>query len=68
MTQRLPDPAILTISGLQTHFFTREGIIKAVDGVDLAVGRGEVLGLVGESGCGKSVTALSLRFSFFSEE
>ena len=44
MTQRLPDPAILQISGLQTHFFTREGIIKAVDGVDLAVGRGEVLG------------------------
>jgi peptide/nickel transport system ATP-binding protein len=60
MTQRVADPALLTISGLQTHFFTREGIIKAVDGVDLTVGRGEVLGLVGESGCGKSVTALSI--------
>jgi oligopeptide/dipeptide ABC transporter ATP-binding protein len=60
MTQPVADSAILKISGLQTHFFTREGIIKAVDGVDLAVGRGEVLGLVGESGCGKSVTALSI--------
>ena len=60
MTERVAEPAILRISGLQTHFFTREGIIKAVDGVDLAVGRGEVLGLVGESGCGKSVTALSI--------
>jgi oligopeptide/dipeptide ABC transporter ATP-binding protein len=51
---------ILDISGLQTHFHTREGVIKAVDGVDLSVSRGEVLGLVGESGCGKSVTALSI--------
>jgi oligopeptide/dipeptide ABC transporter ATP-binding protein len=60
MTQPAADPAILKISGLQTHFFTREGTIKAVDGVDLAVGRGEILGLVGESGCGKSVSALSI--------
>jgi oligopeptide/dipeptide ABC transporter ATP-binding protein len=60
MTQLPADAEILNISGLRTHFHTREGIIKAVDGVDLAVSRGEVLGLVGESGCGKSVTALSI--------
>ena len=60
MTQFPADAEILNISGLRTHFHTREGVIKAVDGVDLAVSRGEVLGLVGESGCGKSVTALSI--------
>lgn len=52
--------AILRISGLKTHFFTSEGVVKAVDGVDFAIKRGEVLGLVGESGCGKSVSALSI--------
>ncbi len=52
--------AILKVSGLKTYFFTSEGIIKAVDGVDFEVRKGEVLGLVGESGCGKSVTALSI--------
>lgn len=51
---------ILKVSGLRTYFFTSEGTIKAVDGVDFEVMRGEVLGLVGESGCGKSVTALSI--------
>jgi len=51
---------ILQIKGLKTHFFTEDGIVRAVDGVDLAVKRGEVLGLVGESGCGKSVTSLSI--------
>ncbi|RLB07890.1 MAG: ABC transporter ATP-binding protein [Deltaproteobacteria bacterium] len=51
---------LLKIRGLKTYFFTRWGIIKAVDDVDLEVGRGETLGLVGESGCGKSVTALSV--------
>jgi len=60
MTQLPADSEILKISELQTFFFTREGIIKAVDGLDLAVGQGEILGLVGESGCGKSVTALSI--------
>lgn len=51
---------ILSIQGLSTYFYARDGIIKAVDGVDLELGRGEVLGIVGESGCGKSMTALSV--------
>jgi oligopeptide/dipeptide ABC transporter ATP-binding protein len=51
---------LLEVNGLATYFFTRDGVVKAVDGVDLTVDRGEVLGLVGESGCGKSVTSLSI--------
>jgi oligopeptide/dipeptide ABC transporter ATP-binding protein len=51
---------LLEIRNLRTYFRTDEGIAKAVDGVDLKVPRGETLGLVGESGCGKSVTALSI--------
>lgn len=51
---------ILEIKGLKTYFFTEEGIVRAVDGVDLVVKPGEVLGIVGESGCGKSVTTLSI--------
>jgi oligopeptide/dipeptide ABC transporter ATP-binding protein len=51
---------LLEIRNLRTYFKTDEGIAKAVDGVDLKVIRGETLGLVGESGCGKSVTALSI--------
>jgi oligopeptide/dipeptide ABC transporter ATP-binding protein len=51
---------LLEIQDLQTHFFTSEGVVKAVDGVDLTVYPGKTLGLVGESGCGKSVTALSI--------
>ena len=51
---------LLTISNLRTHFQMRRGIVKAVDGVSLAIDRGENLGLVGESGCGKSVTGLSI--------
>lgn len=51
---------LLEVSNLKTHFFIEEGVVKAVDGVDLHVKRGQVLGLVGESGCGKSVTALSI--------
>src|ERR1700716_1320604 len=50
----------LDVRELQTHFFLRRGIVKAVDGVSFSLRRGEVLGLVGESGCGKSLTALSL--------
>ncbi len=51
---------LLDIRGLKTHFDTRQGVVKAVDAVDLHLDRGEVLGLVGESGCGKSVTSLSV--------
>ena len=51
---------LLEVRNLKTHFFTEDGIVKAVDGVDFVVRRGEVLGLVGESGCGKSVTSLSI--------
>jgi len=51
---------LLDIRGLKTHFATDDGIVHAVDGVDLAIGRGETVGVVGESGCGKSVTALSI--------
>jgi peptide/nickel transport system ATP-binding protein len=51
---------LLQISGLKTHFATDDGIACAVDGVDLTVDRGETLGVVGESGCGKTVTALSV--------
>jgi len=51
---------LLEIVSLKTHFFTEDGTVKAVDGVDFNVKRGEILGLVGESGCGKSVTALSI--------
>jgi oligopeptide/dipeptide ABC transporter ATP-binding protein len=51
---------LLDVRNLKTHFFTREGVVKAVDGVDLSIRPGEVLGLVGESGCGKSVTSRSI--------
>lgn len=51
---------ILQINELHTHFFTEEGEIPAVDGVSLHVNKGEVVGIVGESGCGKSVTSLSI--------
>ena len=52
--------ALLEIAGLQTHLFSRKGVLKAVDGVSLAVEPGEVVAIVGESGCGKSVTAFSI--------
>jgi oligopeptide/dipeptide ABC transporter ATP-binding protein len=54
------DGNILEVRGLKTYFFTEEGVVKAVDGVDFSVKPGEVVGLVGESGCGKSVTSLSI--------
>jgi peptide/nickel transport system ATP-binding protein len=53
-------PAVLEIDGLKTHFFTAAVVVKAVDGVSYSVRKGETLGVVGESGCGKSVTALSI--------
>ncbi|HEX9182520.1 MAG TPA: ABC transporter ATP-binding protein [Burkholderiales bacterium] len=55
-----PGERLLEIRGLKTHFATDEGMVHAVDGVDLAIERGETLGVVGESGCGKSVTALTV--------
>ena len=51
---------LLEIRGLKTHFATDDGMLRAVDGVDLTIDRGETLGVVGESGCGKTVTALSV--------
>lgn len=51
---------LLNIKGLRTQFFTEGGVVHAVDGIDFTVKRGEVVGLVGESGCGKSVTSLSI--------
>ncbi len=54
------DQPVLKIRGLKTYFFTYHGVVKAVDGVDLTLGREEVLGVVGETGCGKSVTVRSV--------
>ena len=51
---------LLDVKNLKTYFFTDEGMVRAVDGVDLYIEKGETLGVVGESGCGKSVTALSV--------
>jgi oligopeptide transport system ATP-binding protein len=52
--------SLLEVKNLQTHFYTRSGVAKAVEGVSFAVDESETLGLVGESGCGKSVTSLSI--------
>ena len=54
------DGPLLEVKGLATSFQTRDGLVRAVDGIDFAVHRGEIMGLVGESGCGKSVTSLSI--------
>jgi len=56
----VPGEKILDIKGLKTYFFSTEGVAKAVDGVSFHLNSGEVLGIVGESGCGKSVTAQSV--------
>jgi peptide/nickel transport system ATP-binding protein len=56
---RMSEP-LLDIRGLQTHFATDNGMVRAVDGVDIAISRGETVGVVGESGCGKTVTAMSV--------
>ncbi|MEE2617452.1 MAG: ATP-binding cassette domain-containing protein, partial [Candidatus Poribacteria bacterium] len=51
---------LLSIQNLQTHFFLDEGIVRAVNGVNLEIPLGETISIVGESGCGKSVTAFSV--------
>lgn len=51
---------LLKVKGLKTYFFTEDGVVRAVDGLDFQLRRGETLGIVGESGCGKSVTSLSI--------
>src|SRR3954452_21326820 len=51
---------LLDIRGLKTHFKTDDGIVQAVDGVDLTIHRGETVGVVGESGCGKTETAMAV--------
>ena len=56
---RMSEP-LLEIRGLKTHFSTDNGVVRAVDGVDITIGHGETVGVVGESGCGKTVTAMSV--------
>ncbi|NIM45903.1 MAG: ATP-binding cassette domain-containing protein, partial [Nitrososphaeria archaeon] len=51
---------LLNVRDLKTYFYSLEGVVKAVDGVDLKLRKGETIGLVGETGCGKSVTSLSI--------
>ena len=51
---------ILEVKNLHTYFYTKEGVIRALSGIDFSIQRGRTVGLVGESGCGKSVTALSI--------
>ena len=55
----MPEP-LLSVQGLKTYFFIERGVVKAVDGVDFEIKKGEIFGLVGETGCGKSVTSLSI--------
>jgi peptide/nickel transport system ATP-binding protein len=59
-TSPTPGAALLDVKGLKTYFFTRDGVVRAVDGISFSVLRGETLAIVGESGCGKSVTSLSI--------
>ncbi len=59
--QNMKDPdELLRVEKLKTYFYTEDGIVRAVDGINLKIKRGETLGIVGESGCGKSVTSLSI--------
>jgi len=59
LTARHTGP-LLEIKGIKTHFFTQDGVVKAVDDVTFEIGHGQTLGVVGESGCGKSITSLSV--------
>ena len=60
MTTQISDKVVLEVKDLYTYFFNRWGTVKAVDGVSFSLRQGETLGIVGESGCGKTMTALSL--------
>ena len=60
MSEGLAEDTVLDVKNLQTVFFTNSGLFRAVDDVSFSVRRGETLAIVGESGCGKSVTALSV--------
>ncbi|MGB4588842.1 MAG: ATP-binding cassette domain-containing protein, partial [Clostridiaceae bacterium] len=60
ITQMRDPNNIVEVEGLQTYFFTDIGVVKAVDGVSFDVPKGKTVGIVGESGCGKSVTSLSM--------
>ena len=60
LSQAGPAERLLEVRNLKTYFFTEEGVVRAVDGIDFHVDSGETLGVIGESGCGKSVTALSI--------
>ena len=51
---------LLEVKDLKTYFYTDEGVVKSVDGVSFSVDKGETLGVVGESGCGKSITSMSI--------
>jgi peptide/nickel transport system ATP-binding protein len=53
----MSDNLLLEVKGMKIHFFTDEGVVKAVDGIDMNIYRGKTLCLVGESGCGKSVAS-----------
>lgn len=56
----MADEIVLQVKNLQTYFYTEEGIVPAVDGLDFELRQGETLAIVGESGCGKSVTSMSV--------
>ncbi|GAH78912.1 unnamed protein product, partial [marine sediment metagenome] len=51
---------LLEVKNLKTYFYTDEGVVRAVDGISFDIKKGETLGMIGESGCGKSVSALSI--------
>ena len=54
------DKSLLAVKGLKTYFFTEDGVVQAINGVDFSIKAGEIMGLVGESGSGKSVTSLTI--------
>ena len=56
----MEDEKLLSIYNLKTHFLTRKGVVPAIDGVNIEVPKGKIIGVVGESGCGKSMTAMSI--------